>query len=265
MAARSWEDDFRKDAIKASIRKLGAEHRADPFRFDGSFCLPVAERPVTGWTPGRFSLIAMIVGFALLALGLVIVTAAEAMGAKNDLVLLSLAGFCSLSGIAAFFVPVKGDKLILRWLLGDRVRSRLHEFDSRCVMSSELRPHGPALRKMLLGGNDHVILFFDDENEKIMIEGTGARYQIRARDVESLHVYDFMNCLGAEITCRIDEDTRLEIALARASVLYEIMKHIPLFLLLKKHLKNPLLERCERTLQFADAIELDANELELAE
>ena len=51
MAAKTWDDDFRKDAIEASLQKLGDEYRDDPFRYDGSFCLPVGEKPNQYWTP----------------------------------------------------------------------------------------------------------------------------------------------------------------------------------------------------------------------
>lgn len=265
MAARTWDQDFRKEAIQASIRKLGPEYRDDPFLYDGSFCLPVAEKPVVGWTPGRFSLIALVVGFVLMGAGAAIISAAEEAAAQVDPLVLTLAGLCSLAGFAMFFIPIKGDKLILRWMLGDRVRSRLQEFDARQVMSSELGQPGPKGRKLSIDGDDYVLIFFDDENQKVMIDGTAARYQIRARDVESLNAYQFMNYMGVEITCRIDEHTTLEIALARVSLLYDMLTQVPIFLFLKKRLKNPLLQKCEQTLQFADAINLEEDELELAE
>ena len=69
MAAKTWETDFRSEAIRASIQKLGPEFRSDPFRYDGSFCLPVAERPIVGWSPGKISLIALAIGFALMGVG----------------------------------------------------------------------------------------------------------------------------------------------------------------------------------------------------
>ncbi len=69
MAAKTWEKDFRYPAIQASIRLLGDGYYDDPFRFPGSFCIPVAEKPIVGWTPGRVSLIAIVVGFLLLAAG----------------------------------------------------------------------------------------------------------------------------------------------------------------------------------------------------
>jgi hypothetical protein len=265
MAAKTWDQDFRKDAIQASIRNLGPEYRDDPFLYDGSFCLPVGEKPVVGWTPGRFSLIALVVGFTLMGAGVAVISAAEQAVGQVSPVVLTLAGLCSLSGFAMFFIPVKGDKLILRWMLGDRVRARLHECDVRHVLSSELGQPGPKGRKLSIDGDDHVLIFFDDENHKIMIEGIGARYQIRARDVESLNAYQFMNYMGVEITCRIDENTTLDIALARVSLLYELLTQVPIFLFLKKRLKNPLLQKCEQTLQFSDAIDLEEHAVELAE
>ena len=43
MAAKTWDKDFRNKAILASIQKLSAEHREDPFQSDESFCVPVRE------------------------------------------------------------------------------------------------------------------------------------------------------------------------------------------------------------------------------
>ena len=139
MAAKTWDQDFRKKAIQASIRKMGADYRDAAFRHDGSFCLPVGERPIVAWTPGRFSLIAIVVGFALLIGGVVIITAAENKGGDAKPILMILACFCSLSGIATFFIPVKGDKLILRRMLGDRVWGKLNEFDCQSCVNSPRR------------------------------------------------------------------------------------------------------------------------------
>lgn len=265
MAAKTWDQDFRKAAIQASLRKLGPEYRDDPFRYDGSFCLPVGEKPVPFWTPGKFSLMALVVGFGLLILGVVIITAAEDSAGNMDPILAAVATLCSLSGIATFFIPVKGDKLILRRMLGDRVRSRVDKFDSDHIATSELSPPGPEGQKLSIDGDDHVMIFFDDENRRIMIEGIGARYQIRAQDVYSLTSFDFMNYIGAAITYHIDENTTLEIAVARVSLMTEFIRQAPFLFFARKWIKNPLLEKCERTLKFSDAIDLDEQELELAE
>ena len=262
MAAKTWDQDFRRGAIQASIRQLGDQSHDDPFDYEGSFCLPVGEKPITGWTPGRFSLIAIVVGFALLIAGVVIISKAEDAAGEVDPLLMTLATLCSLTGVATFFIPVKGDKLILRWMLGERVHSRMGDFDSDHIMSSELSPPGPEGQKISIDGDDHVLIFFDDENRKIMIEGIGARYQIRAADVENLEAFEFMNYIGAEMTYRIDESISLTIAIARVSLLYEFIRQIPILFFLRKRIKNPLLTKSERALQLSGVIEMEVGEFE---
>jgi hypothetical protein len=250
MAAKTWETDFRFPAIRASIRALGNAYHDDPFAFPGSFCTPVAEKPVVGWTPGRITLIAIILGFALLIGGAMLGARAEKQrpGADSDCVL-AVAACCSLLGIVTFFLPAKLDRQIICRLLGDRGRELIERSSLAKTMTAELSDADRAkMRKISIDGDDHLLILFDEKDHRLMIEGIGARYQIRAADVEKLTPFEFLNYLGVEITYRIDSETSLRVAIARVSMLLELIRQVPVLSFLRGRISNKLLERSVRTL-----------------
>ncbi|MEQ9412049.1 MAG: hypothetical protein RIK87_30335 [Fuerstiella sp.] len=248
MAARTWDTDFRFAAIQASIRCLADQRPDDPFSCDGSFCVPVAKRPVLGWTPGRISLIALSAGFALLGGGAFLASWAEKNQAGGS-ALLAFAVCCSLSGIVLFFLPAKFDRQIISWLIGDRGRALMEQAGLAGIMSAELSNAEQKDMKLSIDGDDHVLIFPDHAGRRLMIEGIGARYQIRADDVVVLRPFRFMNYVGAEVVCQIDDDTQFRFAVARVSLLAELIRQLPFLFFLRGKIRNRLLDRCEEVLQ----------------
>jgi hypothetical protein len=205
---------------------------------------------VVGWTPGRVSLALLVLGFALLVAGALLATAVEkARPGGGDPLLLAVAACCSLSGIVVLFLPAKLDRQIVGWLMGDRARRLLARASSAEIMAAELSHADRSTMKISIDGDDHVLVFFDDTNRRLMIEGIAARYQIRAADIEELAPFEWMNYVGVEISYRIDPQTRLQVAIARVSVILELIRQVPLLFFLRKRMSNRLLERCSRTLQ----------------
>lgn len=253
MAAKTWEMDFRFAAIQASIRKLREADPLNPFDAPVSFCIPVAQRPLVGWTPGRLTMIALVLGFVLLIAGAVLASMAERdrLGIDQSIGM-ALAACCSISGISMFFVPLKLDRQIIRFLLGERGRQLVERADKSAVMGSELSDPDTRRVKISIDGNDHVLILFDEANRRLLMEGLGARYQIRAEDVEQLAPFEFMNYLGVQLTCRIDETTRLGVAIARPSLLTELVRQLPFLFFLRRFVSNPLFERTSQTLEFPD-------------
>ena len=66
MAAKTWDTDFRYPAIQESIKHIRSESAGDIFRSRSSFCIPVANKPIVGWTPGRLFIVFLVLGFVLL-------------------------------------------------------------------------------------------------------------------------------------------------------------------------------------------------------
>lgn len=256
MAAKTWETDFRKDAIRASLQKLGPEHRENPFETDESFCVPVGEKPVPFWTPGKISLICIVIGFVLLAAGAIIVSYAENQQGPKQTLLIILGACCSLSGFLTFFIPAKGDRLIISRMIGERALDKVETFAGSETLSAELGKPGVEGQKLSIDGDDHVLVFFDRERKRLLVEGIGARYQICSEDVTHLAEFEFMNYLGAEISCRIDDETELEIAIARVSILFELLRQIPIFYFLRKRIKNRILAMVSETLEMPETIKL---------
>ena len=250
MAAKTWEKDFRYPAVQASVRALSEVDPDDPYQHTGSFFIPVAEKPLVGMTPGRIYLVALVLGFAMLIGGAVLASSLEKDGGNGgDTWLLVVAVACSVSGILLFLVPVKLDRFILRWLTGRRGHELAQRAAGAKMMSAEISDADRSNMKITIDGDDQVLILFDEQNRRLMMEGLGARYQIRAADIEKLLPFQFMNYLGVEIVCRIDSQTRLRLALARVSMLLEVTRQLPFLFFLRKRIKNKLLQHCERTLR----------------
>ena len=241
MAAKTWETDFRYPAIQASIRELKSADCDDPFDWPGSLCIPVAERPVMGWTPGKIWLIALILGFVCLGLG-------AWLASREETGPLIIGVCCSLSGFGFFFMPMYADRPIIRGVIGERAHELIARNPDATVLSSELSNADRSQMKLSIDGDDHVLILFDTQEKRLLIDGIGARYQIRADDVELLEPFVFTNYVGAEIVCRINAHTKLHFALARPSGLYELTRQLPFLFFVRKWIKNRLLEECRETL-----------------
>ncbi|MBD3672114.1 MAG: hypothetical protein HUJ26_01195 [Planctomycetaceae bacterium] len=262
MAAKTWEIDFRKDAIRASIQKLGPDQRENPFATDESFCVPVGEKPIPFWTPGKISLICIVIGFVFLVAGAVIISFAENQNGPGQVLLTIVGVSCSLSGFLTFFIPAKGDRMIISRMIGERARDKVESFPRADILSAELGKPGIEGQKLSIDGDDHVLVFFDRERKRLLIEGIGARYQICSEDVTHLAEFEFMNYLGAEISCRIDDETELEFAIAKVSILFELLRQMPLLFFLRKRIKNKVLAMVTETLDMPETIKLKPEDFE---
>ncbi len=245
MAAKTWEADFRYSAIQASRTVLGRlREDEDMFNLPASFCVPVAERPVVGWTPGRIMLIAMVMGFLLGGSGAFLATVAvKKVDDVTNAGLLTLAVCCSLSGMLMFFLPVVCDRYVMCAIIGDRGKKLIERAGTTKILTTELSNADRSKMKLSIDGDDYVLIFPDDVNRRLLIEGIGARYQIRSEDVEQLLPFQFMNYLGVEIVCSIGTEGTLHIALARVSYLLEITRQIPILFFLRGRISNRLLIR----------------------
>lgn len=250
MAAKTWETDFRYPAVQASIHALGDAHHDDHFNYPGSFCIPVGKKPISGWTPGRVSLIAIILGFALLGTGIWICTAyAKQVPDDSKTAILLLGTCCWISGTIVFMLPAKLDRPIICSILGKRGRQLLQRIPTAESIACELSNSNPDEMSMSIDGDDHVLILFDQDNYRLLIEGIGARYQIRAEDVEILTPFEYKNYVGAEIICKIDSQTNFRFGIARVSLLLELTRQLPFLKFLRKNIRNKLLENSIKTLQ----------------
>ncbi|MEZ6123475.1 MAG: hypothetical protein R3C49_09905 [Planctomycetaceae bacterium] len=254
MAAKTWEQDFRFPAIQASIRRLRAEQLQDPLLCEASWCVPVSQKPAVGWTPGRITLLCLIFGFALLGGGAWLASLAEKQQAAPHSSWLLAAGVCSsLSGMLLFFIPSQLDRQIVRCLIGQRADHLCVTSPSQKLLCSELSHADRANVKISIDGDDHVLILADPDKGELLMEGTAARYRIRSQDVSLVAPFQIMNYVGVEITCRIDDETTLNFALARVSMLTELIAQLPLLFFLRSWVKNPLLDVCRQTLQTGEA------------
>ena len=162
--------------------------------------------------------------------------------------MLVVAACCTLSGILTLFLPAKLDRRIVSWLIGDRGHELLGRSSRACIMAAELSNADRSKMKISIDGDDHVLVLFDEDSRRLVIEGIGARYQMRAADVQ-VEPFEFMNYVGVEITCRIDSQTQLRVAIARVSMLLELIRQLPFLFFLRKRISNRLLTNCRQTLQ----------------
>lgn len=251
MAAKTWEKDFRFPAIQASIRAVSDAYDDDPFKYPGSFCLPVAERPLVGWTFGRIGLIIIIVGIALVVGGIALLAEFSDTSRPDFWMMLAAGLGILIVGLFVCLIPVKFDRPFLCWLMGDRARQLKERDGAMKVMSAELT--SPIARNLMsIDGDDHVLILFDETNRRLLMEGMGARYQIRESDVRMIAPFRWMNYTGVELLFRIDAQTELRVAMARISLLESLGSDSLLTIFLRKFFPDKLLRNCERILGSSD-------------
>lgn len=255
MAAKNWESDFRYAAIQASVAAFRDEMPDDLFESDRSFCVPIGERPVIGWTPGKTMLVVMFLGFGLLAAGVGIGTLAEDDNAPPWL--MGLALLSTFTGIFSFFSVLLLDRWVVAWCMGWRGKEFLSHADSK-VLTAEVSDADPANLKISIDGDDYVLIELDKPSGRLLMEGISAKYQILRSDVVRIAPFSFMNYLGAEIEYRIDDDTHLTLAIARVSMLTELINQVPIFGFLRKRIRNKILDAvCDWALQIPDGQLID--------
>lgn len=247
MAAKSWDQDFRYAAIQASIRQIGDQPFQDLSQLSCSCCLPVAKKPIVGWSPGWFMLFALILGFVGLFGGMVLGGMAEKQQGNAFAVLLTAAVCSSMGGLSLFFMPLVFDRQLVRWLIGERARWMMNRARTNRVMAAEVTHADLSAMKISITGDDFALILFDDVNRRVLMEGIGARYIIQAVDVESIAPFLYKNYLGAEIVYRIGE-TELKLAIARTSLLSETIRQVPILFFLKRFVSNKILNRFRETL-----------------
>lgn len=241
-----WESDFRYPAMQASM--IVAEHcaEADVFDITSSFCLPVSEKPVVSWvTPGRITLMFLILGLAGLICGAIISSQIDEGNPLNG-VWLSLAACSSLSGFCCFFIPMLVQKHIIKWCIGDRGKALANKSSGNdliyCELGDSSNPH------LTIDGDDFIVMLLDRANQRLLIEGVGASYQIRGDDIVSIQEFQFMGCMGADIVYRIDPGTCLRVGIAKANGLKELRNQMPFLVFVDRWIKNQILDEVLDTL-----------------
>lgn len=250
MAGKTWDTDFRRDAVRESIAKIGDVGGNDVFEVPGSFCVPVGATPIARWNPGKLMLASLVAGFLLLFGGAGLASLSERQKqAGLETPLLIVAACCSLSGIGAMFLTIKCDRQILKWLIGQRAQALADRADRRPLLAGEIVNGDRGTMTISINGDDFGLILVDEVEERLLIEGVGARYQIRARDVERLAPFQFMNYLGIEIVYRIGPEVRLHLAIARTSLMLEFIRQLPILFFLRGRIKNTLFDRIAPVLQ----------------
>ncbi len=247
MAAKSWDADFRYAAIRQSMKVVRNAKAGDIFCCPSSLCVPVANKPIVGWTPGRIMIIALVLGFALMFGGAVVVSMAEdanvrGNGNGNEAILTVLGAGLSLCGLSCFFLPVTMDRFVMKRLLGSR-GAELALYPGK-LLCAELSDADRSKMKISIDGDDYVLILADYENRRLLIEGVAARYLIRAEDVTDFCRFQFMNYVGAEITFRVGDEILLSVAIARVSLLLELTRQLPFLFFLQKRIKNRTFKVC---------------------
>ena len=239
MAAKSWDVDFRHEAIVASVQVLKELDLEEPTEANVSYCLPLHERPVVGITPGKIMIVALVLGMALLCAG----AAIGWLVAKNNPPFIYVAAGCTLTGMACLFIS-SFDRSILRWILGARGTELAERSRAFPLISAEVSNTDRSKMKMSIDGDDYVLLLADETERRVVIEGVSCRYQILAADVEDIQPFEFMNLYGAEVQYRITPTVSLRLAIAKVSLRATLLQQAPLFyFLLGNKIPNPVLQK----------------------
>ncbi|MEM9944424.1 MAG: hypothetical protein AAF939_22920, partial [Planctomycetota bacterium] len=227
-----WESDFRYPAMQASMAIVADEQLDDLSGCQFSFCLPVFSKPVNSWiNPGRLSLLFLVLGFGgLICGGLMAFKAEQDLETNFTWVLIALA--CGVSGIAFLLLPALLQKRINSWFIGDRGKALVAKSRGGDLIYCELGDSSNP--KLTIDGDDNVIVLLDKVNERLLIEGVAASYQIRKQDVRSIQNFEFMGCIGADIVYQIGSATTLRLGIASADIKKELTRQIPFLSFIKK-------------------------------
>lgn len=254
MAAKSWENDFRYSAICESMKKLTNENVEEPFDYPGSFCIPLAEKPIVGWTPGKIVLLAIVLGFAFLGSAVIITGKAERdekLGKGKNAVALPIGLCLGIAGMGCFFLPPLADRSIMRILIGSRATDLRHRPGT--LFCAEISNTDRSKMTISVDGDDYALILADHENRRLLIEGVAARYMIRAQDINSVEPFEFMNYVGAKIDYRISDNVSLSLAIARVSFLVELIHQLPILFFLRKLVRNRVFQTCSEALHSPNA------------
>jgi hypothetical protein len=148
-----------------------------------------------------------------------------------------------------FFLPLKFDRQIVQWLVGDRGQALTDRADRRSLITAEIVNGNPGSMKITINGDDYGLILVDAAARRLLIEGVGARYQIRGEDVERVAPFQFMNYLGIEIVYRIGPRVRLHLAIARTSLMAEFIRQAPILFFLRGWIRNSIYEQVAPVLQ----------------
>lgn len=245
MAAKSWDVDFRHEAIVASVQVLKDLGVDEPTEANVSYCLPLHDRPVVGITPGKVMMVALVLGMALLCAG----AAIGGLLAKNDPRFIYVAVGCSLTGMACLFIG-SFDRSIMRWILGVRGTELAERSRAFPLISAELSNTDRSKMKMSIDGDDYVLLLADETERRVVIEGVSCRYQIMAADVEDIQPFEFINLYGAEVQYRITPAVSLRLAIAKVSMRATLLQQAPLlYFILGSKIPNPVLQKVTAALR----------------
>jgi hypothetical protein len=253
MAAKTWETDFRYKAIQESIKVVRQEGAGDIFRCKSSFCIPVANRPIVGWTPGKLFIIFLVLGFVLLIAAAIVAGMAERnpnLDENSEAIAIVLSVVLGFGGMACFFAPVLLDRYLMRLLIGSRGSELVRRPGT--VLCAEISNTDRSKMTISIDGDDYVLLLADAENRRLLIDGVAARYMIRAEDVTELKPFQFLNYVGAQMTFRINGTVQLGLAIARVSLLLELIRQLPFLFFLQKRIKNRILKACQEALDDSD-------------
>lgn len=255
MAARTWDDDFRKDAIDASLQKLGDEYLDDPFRYDGSFILPVTGKPGTPLVWIKMSLwipifICCALGAWFFFHGLKDVPISDPSGLDLLMVVGGVLCLVCAQGIIVFLLV--GDRYLVTWYIGERARKHSKDQPKTNVMVASLLQVDSKDFKYC----DDAVILFDDKRNRMLLEGVDAIYQIRSKDVRSIHDFEHVGSVGVVITYQLDQELCISIGFASRSLLQVMIMDEPLLKVFTARIRNRVFERTERWLnapqQFQD-------------
>ena len=246
--ANQWQNDFRYEAIQASVSCVNEYPEQDPFDLPFSFCLPVAEKPIVAWiTPGRIMIVFLVLGLAGLFAGAATVSIVEE-NHKHANFWLALGCGCSLTGFVCLLLPIVFQTLITSWCIGPRGNALRQNSLKRDLFCCELGDSSNP--SITIDGDDHVLVRLDRKNNRLMIEGVSATYQIYAKDVVLMRPFEFASYLGADIIYHVDENTSLRIGIAKASQLKELRAQAPIFYFVDHWITNNIYNDIFETLMW---------------
>lgn len=220
MLVDEFENDFRRDAIEASIREVRGSGIQSLLDSRCSLCLPTDK--------GRSSLHSQI-WLVIVSVGVSIVSfvcAGAIVASQQKDVMSSILGLALVViGIESLLMPLLCQGLLIRKHLADRFSALQNNPDLADCFSVGIEDP-TTFSKMKVVADDVAYVGVDPMNRRLIIEGVLCRYLVYAKDVERID-FEFQHpSPGTEIVYRIDDNTVLGIMIEKLNLRAETVRQL---------------------------------------
>ncbi|MCA9041019.1 MAG: hypothetical protein KDA65_11775 [Planctomycetaceae bacterium] len=215
-----FKNDFRYDAIKASVKRMEREGITDPWDAEFSYCLPTGNSISTMKRLHHFSTGFSIIALTLLVLPGICLLLQEKFGLNINIPLSVFFSVFAIGMVMKVLFLIFINRIAIPFY-GGRHRACRNHPDLQCLPHINIENAATySQRKFTIEHNpyfdteDYAYLALDQNRARLIIEGILCRYLVRAEDVTDLRKVSVRTSAATQISFRVTDDQELELVLA---------------------------------------------------